>query len=267
MNGMNVRELVEQLKDAYVPTEGTYKLWLKSIKQIQHLEPEQVGKKEAFQYRVYGKKNWTDNTLITRIGYLKAIWRKAYKWELIEGNDSQNPWLAADDGLDEIHRTPKLRPYSFYSYYHNDPYFQCLWYSGMRIGELAGIYPENIVTSTEIPYFNLVHQKNRRLKNDSSIRRVPIHPACMPFLDKLYFSKAKSPGASWSENFRRNNGLPKGEGAHSLRHSFTTRMRLAGCDTPTLKRLLGHGFKDRIEKYGEFPLELLHKEITKLDKD
>ena len=51
------------------------------------------------------------------------------------------------------------------TYYHNDPYFVCLWYSGMRIGELAGIYPENIVTDVQIPYFNLVHQENR-LKND-----------------------------------------------------------------------------------------------------
>ena len=33
---------------------------------------------------------------------------------------------------------------SLNKYYHEDPYFVCLWYSGMRIGELAGIYPENI---------------------------------------------------------------------------------------------------------------------------
>ena len=54
------------------------------------------------------------------------------------------------------------------SYYHNDPYFVCLWYTGMRIGELAGIEKENIITDAKVPYFNLVHQSNRRLKNEES---------------------------------------------------------------------------------------------------
>ena len=73
------------------------------------------------------------------------------------------------------------------------PYFVCLWYSGMRIGELAGISKENIITDAAIPYFNLVHQDNRRLKNEESVRKVPIHPACLPFVERLYLSKGKSP--------------------------------------------------------------------------
>ena len=258
---MNVLDLTVMLKEAYSPRESTYKEWLKSIKPIQHLSVRDVGNAEVFQYRTNGLKTLSKSTLRTRIGYLKALWKKAHKWKLIEG---ENPWLEADDGLKSRRRDPELLPYEFYSYYHNDPYFQCLWYSGMRIGELAGIYPENVVTTAPIPYFNLVHQENRLLKNDSSIRKIPIHPACLPFVSRLYFSKAKEPGRSWSENFRENLGLPQGDGAHSLRHSFTSRMRLAGCDYSTLKRLLGHGHNDRIENYGKFPIELLYTEIKKL---
>ncbi len=264
MHGMNVLDLTVKLNKAYKPQESTYRTWLKAIKPVAYLEPETIGKPEALEYRIYGLDNWSENTLVARIGTLKGLWRKAYKWDLIKGNDEDNPWKYAHDGLTETSRRPKLRDFDFYSYYHNDPYFICLWYSGMRIGELAGIDPKNIVTNTSIPYFNLEHQPNRRLKNDASVRQVPIHPKCIPFLDRLYMSKAKDPGRSWSEGFRKNLGLPSGEAAHSLRHSFTTRMRLAGCDTPTLKRLLGHGFKDRIENYGEFPIELLYNEIQKL---
>ena len=134
----------------------------------------------------------------------------------------------------------------------------------MRIGELAGIYPENIVTDVQIPYFNLKHQLNRRLKNDESIRKIPIHPACLPYVDRLYQSKAKEPGRSWSENFRSNLGLPKGDGAHSIRHSFTSRMRQAGCSDAVLDRLLGHTLPTRTGRYGKFPLELLNQELQKL---
>ena len=120
------------------------------------------------------------------------------------------------------------------------------------------------MTTGTVPYFNLVHQDNRMLKNDASIRKVPIHPNAEPFVSRLKMSKAKEPGRGWSEAFRINLGLPLGDGAHSLRHSFTSRMRLAGCDTSSLKRLLGHGYSERIERYGKYPLEHLYMEIQKL---
>ena len=60
-----------------------------------------------------------------------------------------------------------MHPWEFYEYYHNDPYFVCLWYSGMRIGELAGIYPEHIHLDAEIPYYDLKYQPNRGLKEQS----------------------------------------------------------------------------------------------------
>ena len=192
---------------------------------------------------------------------LKGLWVKARKKKIYRG---ENPWLDLDDGLRVARRQPTCYPWEFYSYYHNDPYFVCLWYSGMRIGELAGIYPENIVTDVQIPYFNLVHQENRRLKNDESIRQVPIHPACMPYVERLYLSKAKRPGQSWSENFRRNLGLPKFHGAHTLRHSFCTRMRNAGADPYVLDVLTGHALPTVTGSYGHFTLELLSRELQKL---
>jgi len=261
MNQMKVYELAEKLNKIYKPQPSTYKYWQKSIKPIKHLQLSEVTDIVVIDYRINGLSELSEGTLKRRIGYLKGIWNKARKWKLIKG---ENPWLDADDGLKSRRRDPDLHPWEFYEYYHNDPYFICLWYSGMRIGELAGIYPENIVTDVQIPYFNLKHQLNRRLKNDESIRKIPIHPACLPYVDRLYQSKAKEPGRSWSENFRSNLGLPKGDGAHSIRHSFTSRMRQAGCSDAVLDRLLGHTLPTRTGRYGKFPLELLNQELQKL---
>ena len=258
---MKVYELTEKLNKLYKPQPSTFKYWEKSIKPIRNLSLKEVSDEVVLDYRINGLCELGEGTLKTRIGYLKGIWNKARKWKLIKG---ENPWQSADDGLKTRRRDPDLHLWEFYEYYHNDPYFVCLWYSGMRIGELAGIYPENIHTDVQIPYFDLKHQENRRLKNDESIRKIPIHPACLAYVDRLYLSKSKSPGQSWSENFRRNLGLPKGDGAHSLRHSFTSRMRQAGCDSVVLDRLLGHQIPSRTGKYGKFPMDVLQREVHKL---
>ena len=264
MTTMNVQQLADKLQKLYKPAPSTYTCWQKAIKPIALMDIRDVTEDVVMDYRIDGMDQLKENTLKVRIGYLKGLWKKGYKWKLIKGKKSDNPWLDADDGLDMDDRDPDLHPWEFYEYYHDDPYFVCLWYSGMRIGELAGIYPENIVTDVQIPYFDLKHQPNRSLKNNASVRKVPIHPACLSYVDRLYLSKSASPGGSWSENFRKNLGLPIGHGAHTLRHSFTSRMRMAGCDSAILKRLLGHARNERTDRYGKFPLEILQKEINKL---
>ena len=262
MDQMKVSELTEKLNRIYKPQPSTLKYWEKSIKPISNLHIGEINHEVVLDYRINGLEELSESTLKVRIGYLKGIWNKARKWKLIRG---ENPWLDADDGLIHERRDPDLHPWDYYSSYHNDPYFVCLWYSGMRIGELAGIYKENIVTDSTVPYFNLVHQENRRLKNRESIRKVPIHPKCMPYVKDLYLSKAKEPGKSWSETFKKNCNLPAGDGAHSLRHSFTSRMRQVGCDPTVLDKILGHSLATRTGRYGKFPLELMEREINKLN--
>ena len=262
MDKMNVQEMTDRLKVRYKRISPSTKvIWDKSIKYIADYDVQDVDDDVAADWLEKAEAEWEESTVKARIGYLKGLWNKARKKKLYRGD---NPWLDLDDGLEIARRNPELHSWEFYEYYHDDPYFVCLWYSGMRIGELAGIYPENIVTDVQIPYFNLIHQPNRRLKNTASIRQVPIHPACLPYVDRLYLSKAKSPGVSWSENFRRNLGLPKGDGAHSLRHSFTSRMRQAGCQPAVLDRILGHQRRTETDRYGTFPMTLMRDELQKL---
>ena len=37
---------------------------------------------------------------------------------------------------------PEFYPWEHYKQYHNDPYFVFLWYTGARIGEIAGLDPK-----------------------------------------------------------------------------------------------------------------------------
>ena len=192
MESMNVQEMTDRLKVRYKRIQpATKDLWDKSIKFIADLDVRDVDDDVAAEYLEKAETVWGESTVKCRVGILKGLWNKAARKKLYKG---ENPWLDLDDGLEIARREPTVHPWEFYEYYHEDPYFVCLWYSGMRIGELAGIYPENIVTDVQIPYFNLIHQDNRRLKNDASIRKVPIHEKALPYVERLYFSKAPGKG-------------------------------------------------------------------------
>ena len=262
MESMNVQEMTDRLKVRYKRiSDPTKILWDKSIRYIKNMDVSAVDDDVAADYLEFAENNWSESTVKCRIGILKGLWNKAGRKKLYRG---ENPWLDLDDGLEIARREPDVHPWEFYEYYHDDPYFVCLWYSGMRIGELAGIYPEHIHLDAKIPYFDLMYQPNRGLKNRSSIRRVPIHRNALPYAERLYFSKAKSPGQSWSENFKKNLCLPMGDGAHSIRHSFITRMRALDVHEYWIDRLTGHARKTETARYGSYDLASLNEQLQKL---
>ena len=235
MTQMNVQEFTERIKRLYPKiTESTKRNWDKAVSPIQTIKVLDVTDDVALEYLESAMEKWSEGTVKQRIGYLKGIWNKGFKKKIYKG---ENPWLDLDDGLEATRRDPDLHPWEFYEYYHDDPYFVCLWYSGMRIGELAGISAE--------------------------LR--PIHPAALPYVERLNFSTDKNgPGRGWSESFRKNLCLPKGDGAHSLRHSFTTRMREVDSDEYVLDRLLGHKIHSKTGRYGKIRLDVLDRELRKL---
>lgn len=265
MNQMNVLTLAERTRKLYRTKvgESTYANWLKAVGPIADLPIDQITDDVVRDQRIYWLEK-SESTCKLRLSSLKAIWNKARKMKLIAGTKADNPWLDADDGLSIVSRDPEFYPWEHYSRYHNDPYFVILWYTGARIGEVAGLDPVNIVTDAEIPYFQFIDQENRDIKNTPSKRKVPIHPACRRVL--LYFrqSKARNPGASWSENFRANMGLPKFEAAHTLRHSFHTRCRDAGIEEYMIDILTGHAKASTTAQYGKTRLHLLRDAVLKL---
>ncbi len=266
MNSMNVLTLAERTRRLYRTKVGdtTYANWLKAVGPIADLPIEQITNDVVLDQRIYWLETTSEGTAKTRLSSLKAIWNKARMMRLIPGTKADNPWLDADHGLAIPKRDPEFYPWEHYSSYHNDPYFVILWFTGARIGEVAGLDPVNIVTDVDIPYFRFIDQENRDIKNEPSKRKVPIHPACRPLLSNFRQSKAQNPGASWSENFRANMQLPKFEAAHTLRHSFHTRCRDAGIEEYMIDILTGHAKASTTAQYGKTRLHLLRDAILKL---
>ena len=263
MNTMKVQTLAEKLSKLYRIEDTTYANWLKAIGPISDLRVDEITNEVVLDQRIHWLER-SESTAKLRISSLKAIWNKGRKMKLISGSKGDNPWLDADDGLVIASRDPDFYPWEHYSRYHNDPYFVILWFTGARIGEVAGLDPRNIVLDADIPYFQFVNQENRKIKNAPSRRKVPIHPACLHVLPNFRQSKGKPPGKSWSENFKKNMQLPKFEAAHSLRHSFHTRCRDAGIEEYMIDIITGHAKASTTAQYGKTRLHLLRDAIEKL---
>ena len=264
MDPMNVQTLAAKLKRLYKIKDSTYDNWLKAVGPIKDLTINQVTNDVVLDQRMYWLEQTCESTTTLRLSSLKAIWNKGRKMKLVPGTKADNPWLDADDGLVIAERDPEFYPWEHYELYHDDPYFVILWFTGARIGEVAGLDSENIVINSEIPYFQFIDQENRDIKNKPSKRKVPIHPACRQVLPNFRQSKAVNPGASWSENFKKNMGLPRFEGAHTLRHSFHTRCRDAGIEEYMIDILTGHAKATTTAQYGKTRLHLLKAAILKL---
>ena len=148
--------------------------------------------------------------------------------------------------------------------------------TGCRQAEITDISPENIKLDDEIPHVVLCRQSGeyaRELKNRASARDVPLvgvalmamrrHPNGFPrYRGKGTFS------ASANKSLRETELLPDGITIGGLRHSFETRLKLAGVDTDDRGELMGHSVK-RIrgrEYYGDaMPLDKRlehHKKIA-----
>ena len=266
MTIVNLMEMVEEVQGLTTPEPSTYHNWLKAIKPIAHMEVPDIGQSEVNKYRINQRKPkgpLCDTTYKQRVNTLKGIWNAAIEFGLIE---DCNPWRGADKRLKSVvkRRKPKNHPWEFYARYHHNPRFRCLWFHGFRINELVGIYKENVVLDAPIPYFRLVHQDNRRLKNDASIRDIPIHPACYTDVERLRFGRTAAAGWKWSQDFSHKLQLPPGDAAHSIRHSFKTRMNKAGIIHPVQLSLMGHEGKDADDFYGEVDLEMKLDALKKL---
>jgi integrase len=265
MTSMNVLTLAETTRNLYRSKvkDPTYLNWLKAVGPIAELPIDQVTEDIVRAQRIYWLQK-SESTCKLRLSSLKAIWNKARKMKLIPGTKADNPWLDSDDGLVIASRDPEFYPWEHYARYHKDPYFVILWFTGARIGEVAGLSAENIVIDAEIPYFQFINQENRDVKNNPSKRKVPMHPACLPVLPHFRQSKAIAPGKSWSENFGKNMQLPLGDAAHTLRHSFHTRCRDAGIEEYMIDILTGHAKASTTAQYGKTRLHLLEAAILKL---
>ncbi len=264
---MKVSELVQEVKDLYPNIRpSTFKTWDKATKPIIDFDVESIDKRTVRKLRVQLLQELGESTVVARLTTLRGIWEKAIEWEMIEG---KNVFNKSHHGLEKANRADAavFRPWEFWEPYHEHPWFRILWYTGCRIHEVAALNPNNIVMNTDIPYIKFEHQPNRLLKNNASVRKVPLHPSCWDYVERFKPCKAKeNHGHRWSWTMGCRVGLPNGHAAHDLRHAFTTQCRDVGIEEYMIDILTGHAKRSMTARYGQTHFHLLRDQLYKFEE-
>lgn len=134
-------------------------------------------------------------------------------------------------------------------------------FSGMRLDEICQLYLEDIQQIDNVWCFNINDEKDKKLKNLSSRRVVPIHPFLLDvgLLDHVdamkqarkdrlwpHLTYSKIMGYSntfgkWYQRFNREHiTQDKRKVFHSFRHSFANKLKQQGVAESMIAELMGH---------------------------
>lgn len=158
-------------------------------------------------------------------------------------------------------------------------------FSGMRLEEITQLNPSTDIYSDEagLLIFDINENDGKSVKNEPSVRKVPVHSkltelGLMSYIDSI---KSKSdrlfPGSKIRDgrtgknlgkkaNYLINNVVGiKGKTLHSFRHTFATMMKRAKVEESIAAAILGHAHGGiSYRRYGKEHLtELLHEEMHK----
>jgi len=266
---MNVSQLLTNVRDMQAIRESTWKCWLKAAKPIAHVDVNDIDRMTVNRYWQSQLKpigTLSPATLRRRLSLLTGIWNMAIEDEII---DTPNYWTKVSRKIRVINEYSKygkeypVRPFSYYQRYQADPTFLAIWWHGFRIGEIAGLLPQEIRFDNQIPYFQIKDNRVRTIKPGAT-RDVPVHPEFYPYVEQLRTDYSQYPGKNWSQMFSERLNLPKGEAAHSLRHNFITRCRTAELQDSMISKLVGHKIHGMTARYGTWTLEDKLKAIRQI---
>lgn len=154
-------------------------------------------------------------------------------------------------------------------------------YTGCRVSEIGQLRRGDFLEESgkggepSIPFFRVTPEAGS--VKTGAYRDVPIHPHLVE-LGLLDFVEKAKPGRIFKQKSAQNivagfvRGvlkLPKGytlQPNHAWRHRLKTQGRLVGMDLATLDAIQGHAPKTEGERYGEWPVAALYRELTKLPR-
>jgi integrase len=148
-------------------------------------------------------------------------------------------------------------------------------YSGCRVGEIGQLRREDFKDEGGIPFF-VVTPEAGSVKT-GEFRVVPVHPHLVE-LGLLDFVAEARPGRIFKQKdaqgivagfVRTTLGLPEGytiQPNHAWRHRLKTMGRVSGMDLTVLDVIQGHAPKTEGERYGEWPVAALYREVVKLPR-
>lgn len=161
-------------------------------------------------------------------------------------------------------------------------------YTGCRLEEICQLYLDDIKRINDIWVFDINEEGEKRLKNTTAKRIVPIHPLLIEGFGLLeYVEKLRKSGfnrlfpellrqrdgysprvSKWFARYRKRCGIvvPKGKRKdfHSLRHVFIDCCKQNQMDTVLLSELVGHANQSETTgRYGKrYKAEVLYTEIV-----
>jgi integrase len=157
-------------------------------------------------------------------------------------------------------------------------------YSGARVSEICQLRSEDVIQIEDIWCMKL-DPKAGSLKTSGSERIIPLHPALIETGFLKFAAKAKSGplfaalspdkfgkrggnGMKVIGRFVRQLGLTdtRLSPSHSWRHRIKTSGRKYGLAPDILDAITGHGARSVADSYGEFPVDALFREISKIPK-
>lgn len=155
-------------------------------------------------------------------------------------------------------------------------------YSGARVSELCQLRVDDVIQVDGIWCMKFDPEAGP-LKNSSSERTIPLHPALLdsgfltfvkgikagplfPHLAPDKFGKRGGNGTKVIGRFVRSLGIAdtRLSPSHSWRHRIKTQGRRHGLAKDILEAITGHGRKTVADSYGEFPVEALLRELSKI---
>ncbi|HXQ41760.1 MAG TPA: DUF6538 domain-containing protein [Candidatus Udaeobacter sp.] len=226
-----------------------------------------------------------------RLGFLKTLLRLAVD----AGDLQENP--ADGIRIAEVERQQRL-PFSasdLKAIFHRPPFIaggergSTFWlillglHTGARLGELLQLVRSDIQVSDGIEFINITNEGGRRLKTESSRRRVPIHPQlkALGFIDWArkenggLFAELLPTDADVQLSKEPSRGLMRLIRAagikddlktfHSFRHTFKDMCREVGVEEAIGDALTGHAGGGIGRRYGAgFSLAILANAVGKL---
>ena len=102
------------------------------------------------------------------------------------------------------------------------PWFMLIaLYSGMRLGEIAGLRVADVQMEDDVTYFHVVGHDERRVKSEAAVRRVPAHSAIVAQGFTEYLANVKSAGEEYLFPGLKPGG-PDGKRSWYLSRAFNT---------------------------------------------
>lgn len=198
-------------------------------------------------------------------------------------DEEREPYTTED--LQKLFHSPEYRKDTDKAYTFWPPMIAL--YSGCRLDEICQLHLDDIRRDGDVWVFDINSSEEKKLKNLSSKRLIPVHPQLIEAGLIAHAEDLRAKGAKrlfpelrlrrdgygqtvskWFKRFKERCGIDDGKNFHSFRHTFITNLKHKQVNPDIIKELAGHSIEgETMGRYGKryTPEILLREAIEKVD--